>query len=345
MKVLFSLVLSFLVITTANSNLPLCTCLNFTSTICGVMSGGVNFLGEIVAKESMGEYSRSYFYHIKVLDAIDEELIGDTIVIDNLTGASCANLIGGHEVGTKHFFSTRKNVSGYNLEEQRHEFTYQLGGCGLYNLRFERDSLFGHIMPEVFQMSYSDFKEQYENCLSTPTYMYAAIGFKFWKDSIPVGVLNVKINDFDTQLHSDGFTPFPYAATDRPNGTTQPIIITSNSEPTRGVTTADLLQVRKHLLGIESFTNPYQLLAADVNLSGSISTLDLILMQRMILGQIEEFPAQHSWLFVRPGYDFSAENINWIANETNATKIYLDELFVSRSQFTAIKLGDVNGSL
>jgi hypothetical protein len=43
-----------------------------------------------------------------------------------------------------------------------------------------------------------------------------------------------------------------------------------------GVSTLDMVQIQKHLLGIVPFTDPYQFIAADVNNSQSVSTIDLV---------------------------------------------------------------------
>mgnify|MGYP000506306671 CR=1 FL=1 len=72
-----------------------------------------------------------------------------------------------------------------------------------------------------------------------------------------------------------------------------------DGDDTNGVSTLDLILINRHILGVEPLPSPFHLLAADVNLTGSITTLDLIQIRKLILGINTEFPAQESWRFVR----------------------------------------------
>src|SRR5690606_42107306 len=46
-----------------------------------------------------------------------------------------------------------------------------------------------------------------------------------------------------------------------------------------GVSTADLVRIQKHILGLTPITNPYALIAADINKSNSISAKDLVALR------------------------------------------------------------------
>ncbi len=61
-----------------------------------------------------------------------------------------------------------------------------------------------------------------------------------------------------------------------------------------GVTSADRLAIQNHILGITPFTDGYQVLAADVNNSNSVSAVDLNDMQKLILGLTSSFN-RNSW--------------------------------------------------
>jgi hypothetical protein len=56
-----------------------------------------------------------------------------------------------------------------------------------------------------------------------------------------------------------------------------------NDDPINGLTTSDVLKIKKHILGKQYFTNPYQYLAADVNQSKSISGSDMTEIRQLIL--------------------------------------------------------------
>jgi lysyl endopeptidase len=77
-----------------------------------------------------------------------------------------------------------------------------------------------------------------------------------------------------------------------------------NDDYPNGLSTLDLILIRKHILGLEKLGSPYQMIAADVNLSNSITTLDLILIQKVILGVDLAFPNAPSWRFIPADYEF-----------------------------------------
>lgn len=116
---------------------------------------------------------------------------------------------------------------------------------------------------------------------------------------------------------------------------------TQDAPITRGVTTLDLPLIRRHLLGTATLDTPYQLLAADVDGSHSISTLDVSHVRRFILGFSTSLPAG-LWRFVPHDYVFPAPSAPWYApGERRYTNLVTD---VPQQDFVAIKLGDVNNS-
>lgn len=72
--------------------------------------------------------------------------------------------------------------------------------------------------------------------------------------------------------------------------------------PTNGVSTLDLTLISKHILGIQPITTPYGLLAADVNKDGKISTADLVELRKIILGIKTYFVDGESWRFYDEKY-------------------------------------------
>ena len=73
--------------------------------------------------------------------------------------------------------------------------------------------------------------------------------------------------------------------------------ITKENQYLEGVSTYDLLLINRHILGIKPITNKYSLVAADVNNSGSITTLDMVLLRKMILQIEKKFPNNTNWHF------------------------------------------------
>jgi hypothetical protein len=74
------------------------------------------------------------------------------------------------------------------------------------------------------------------------------------------------------------------------------------NNPYNGVSTFDIVRINRHILGVEPFTNPYQMIAADVNNSAGITTFDMIRIRQLILGLITEFLPGINWRYVPKFY-------------------------------------------
>ncbi|MBV6426127.1 MAG: hypothetical protein KIPDCIKN_00637 [Haliscomenobacter sp.] len=113
--------------------------------------------------------------------------------------------------------------------------------------------------------------------------------------------------------------------------------------PLDGVSTLDLIQIQKHILGIRPLGSPYKLLAADVNNSRSVSTLDLVQLRKLILGIETKFAHNTSWRFVDAAFLFPDPANPWktaFPEVANINNLQADV----KADFVAIKIGDVNGS-
>ena len=114
--------------------------------------------------------------------------------------------------------------------------------------------------------------------------------------------------------------------------------------PLNGVSTYDLVLISQHIIGTNPLTSPYQLIAADVNNSGTISTFDLVQLRQLILFVITDFPSNKSWRFVDSDYVFPIPTNPWSAafpENVCVTPLMVDEL---DTDFVGIKVGDINGS-
>ncbi len=109
-----------------------------------------------------------------------------------------------------------------------------------------------------------------------------------------------------------------------------------------GVSTLDLVLIQRHILGLENLDSAYKLIAADVNNDGAVTAIDLIELRKLILGIYEELPSNSSWRFVDAAQTLDV-NSPWNFDETidiyNLSTDMIDENFVG------IKVGDVNQSV
>lgn len=114
-----------------------------------------------------------------------------------------------------------------------------------------------------------------------------------------------------------------------------------NHDPLNGVSTLDLILIQRHILGVSLFGSPYKMIAADINNDHQINGIDLVELRKLILGIYTEYPENLSWKFVDQDQDLLLEN-PWLYNES----IVLKELNRSMMEedFIGVKIGDVNGS-
>ncbi len=112
------------------------------------------------------------------------------------------------------------------------------------------------------------------------------------------------------------------------------------SDYLNGVSTLDLIMIQRHILGLEDLDSPYKLIAADINNSADINGLDLIELRKLILGIYVELPQNDSWRFVDESYQFTDVTAPWPFSE----KIELQQLAqdMMDNDFIAVKIGDVN---
>lgn len=125
------------------------------------------------------------------------------------------------------------------------------------------------------------------------------------------------------------------------NGGDYTIFPELNKNPLNGVSTFDLLLIIKHVLNTKKIENPYELIAADVNKSGSISILDMLQLRKIILGVDKEFKENKSWRFVDANFTFKKEASHYQFPEI----VNINDLNGSAEvHFYGIKIGDINGN-
>ena len=109
-----------------------------------------------------------------------------------------------------------------------------------------------------------------------------------------------------------------------------------------GVNTLDLVKIQRHILGIQPLTDPFVLIAADINNDEKVTAADLLALRKVILGVNAEFPNNTSWRFVPAGFEFADELAPFDFEE----KITVEALYnnVPHADFVAVKVGDIDNS-
>ena len=117
-----------------------------------------------------------------------------------------------------------------------------------------------------------------------------------------------------------------------------------DDDHTNGLSTADLIRLRKHLLEVDTLDSPYKLIAADVDKSGDINEDDWDELRRVVLHIDSVFSNNTSWRFIKADYDFPDESDPWVeAFPELITMEDLQEDYDSLN-FVGVKVGDLNNS-
>lgn len=111
-----------------------------------------------------------------------------------------------------------------------------------------------------------------------------------------------------------------------------------------GLTALDLVLTQRHILGSVKFESPYKVIAADVNRSNSVTVADLILIRKVILGEVSSFPNQvPNWRFIDKNHIFEDTLRPW--NFEDSIMIEKVRAGGSFHDFIGVKMGDVNHSV
>ncbi|MEM6317349.1 MAG: T9SS type A sorting domain-containing protein [Bacteroidota bacterium] len=111
-----------------------------------------------------------------------------------------------------------------------------------------------------------------------------------------------------------------------------------------GVTAFDNVVISRHILNLETFTSPFQTIAADVNKSGSVTAFDIVLIRKVVLAREQEFTNNTSWRFIDASFEFSDVETAASADFKESFTVTETTGNVDNMDFVAVKVGDANGT-
>ncbi len=109
-----------------------------------------------------------------------------------------------------------------------------------------------------------------------------------------------------------------------------------------GVSTLDIVIIQRHILGLADLTSPYKMIAADVNDDQAITAFDLSELRKLILDVYSELPSNDSWRFADANQNLTISNAFNYDELLSIAQLNQDELAMD---FIAMKIGDVNESV
>lgn len=117
-----------------------------------------------------------------------------------------------------------------------------------------------------------------------------------------------------------------------------------NDNHINGVTTYDLVEISKHILGVKPLGSPYRMIAADANRSNSITSLDVIELRKLILGVYTTLPANTSWRFIDKDFVFADPGNPFQMPFPESKTVHDLSADLLTKDFVAVKIGDINNS-
>ena len=163
------------------------------------------------------------------------------------------------------------------------------------------------------------------------------------EDLIPVAEVVVDLEGAGVPLEDtdlDGQYVFPAM----PMGGAYRVSPSKDVDYLDGISTLDLIKIQRHLLGIQKLDSPYKLIAADIDRSGSINGIDLVELRKLILGVYSELPNNTSWRMIDATQDFSGMPTPFIASLKEEYTIHNLETDMV-VDFIGVKVGDVDNSI
>ncbi|MFK7980175.1 MAG: Calx-beta domain-containing protein [Saprospiraceae bacterium] len=145
--------------------------------------------------------------------------------------------------------------------------------------------------------------------------------------------------EMPTMVTTDGRGTFSYEVQKGASYTVKP---SKDLNPLNGVSTFDLVLIQKHILGLDRFESPYHYIAADINQSKTVTAYDMVVLRQLILNIVTEFPNNESWKFVNMAYPMDAPNplLDGFEEQHKITNMDTNVAL----EFMAVKIGDVNDS-
>ncbi len=108
-----------------------------------------------------------------------------------------------------------------------------------------------------------------------------------------------------------------------------------------GISSFDIVLMQRHIGSTQLLSSPYKIIAADVNGSGTVNSIDISLTKALILQNITSFPGNKLWAFANSSFIFT-DPIHPFPYEN--TRSYSNATAASDQNFIGMKLGDVNNS-
>ncbi len=213
--------------------------------------------------------------------------------------------------------------------------------------RVDLDIYVGVITPmgnliQDFCSTFITIQDNFGVCPPLPAGRFVVEGTVETEEALPIANTFVELSgtEMDAMTNQDGQFMFD----DLIERANYFVKASKNNDIMNGVSTLDLVMIQRHILGIAEITSPYKQIAADINKDNRLTAADLTELRKVILGVAQEFTNNESWRFVDKNYVFI--NANQAYAEAIPEMCEIETLDADKKvDFVAIKVGDVNGNV
>ena len=131
-----------------------------------------------------------------------------------------------------------------------------------------------------------------------------------------------------------------YAFENLPSNLNYEITASHDVDHRKGVNTLDVVLIQRHILELETFGDAYQSIAADVNSDERVTAADLLALRKLILGVESEFANTESYIFLDMARQFEDQSNPWPIS--TSIDLYDMESNMTGKDLMMLKVGDVN---
>jgi len=238
----------------------------------------------------------------------------------------------------EHQFSALRDGDRFFYENDpvlSEEEKYEIRHTRLYDILMRNTSL------EVMQRNVFRAMPHDQICKERPGKVFGVVASI---TGAPIPGVNIKTSSQNDELHGQSNQSGSFKIDGIPGCDPFNLTMSMVDVPSKGINTLDLIKVQKQILGLGGLDSPYALLAADVNRSASITTADLLLMRKIVLGIETGLAEDALWLFLPEDYTFENARAPHEEELPQYMELGILEDKEMETSFIGLKLGDVDFS-
>ena len=131
-----------------------------------------------------------------------------------------------------------------------------------------------------------------------------------------------------------------YSFTNNPLDYNYRISSSKDTDYINGVSTIDLVLIQRHIIGDTPLNSEYKIIASDANDDDKVTAGDILALRKLILGVTDDLANSESWRFVDKAQTFFDINDPWpFIEQLDIIDLSANE---NQNDFVAVKIGDVN---